>query len=361
MVKFLIAHGAHIEARDKEGHNALFWAVNFGQIVTTKYLLEHYGDKLLSGRVNLDHLVGAAINASPSHCAAEMAEECSILILRAMGSRAAPVLLITDGGKVPLLTCVIAIKRYSKKLIKAVLDSGADPNGKFIIGDVKFGSTIEAATFLDYLDAVEALLETKALNVVDVLTSLAYAVKNRHDSCIAALLRGGGVGTKFLSEELLSILVDSEVVRRYVGVVVPPFTLTTTLAKHINQLETTNALRFDDQRTMEYFYRQLPNRDGPLVRAYLSKLSALLTEAPSTTIKYAGEIRKIVIAAHVGSAKRIEDEKRGLRRAINELAKIVAREFDWYEVRCGLAGRRLVAQPLLAILVFHLRRGVRAS
>lgn len=340
MIKFLIEHGAHIEAQDNEGYNALFFAVNFGQVVTTKYLLEHYGDKLLGGRINLDHLVGAAINAPSSNCAAEMAEECSILILRAIGRRAAQILVPTDderdtyGIGIPLLTCLIASKKYSKKLIKAALDSGANPNGKFVFGGTNT-SMLFAAVALDHPDAVEALIETGAVIDGEVQIILAAAVElGKHDACIAVLLRGGAdvmTLSKELCQKLIHMVTDSEIVRKYLGVVVPPFALTTMLARHMNQLETLGALRFNDQRVIEYFDTQLPKLDGRIVQEHLSKLRGLLTEAPSAATKYAEEIRKIVVTAHVGSAKRIEDEKRGLRRAINDLARIVAREFDWYE------------------------------
>ena len=157
---------------------------------------------------------------------------------------------------------------------------------------------------------------------------------SKREATVNALLNGGADITlldKSIWPLIMELVTECQIIRKSLGVEMPSFTLTTALARHMNELEIFRALRFNEQQVIEYFEGQLPKPGARLDQAYLPKLGALLADAPSATTKYADEMRKIVVAAHVGSAKRIEDEKRGLRRAINELAKILARHFDWYE------------------------------
>src|SRR5713101_6162707 len=134
---------------------------------------------------------------------------------------------------------------------------------------------------------------------------------SKREATVNALLNGGADITlldKSIWPLIMELVTECQIIRKSLGVEMPSFTLTTALARHMNELEIFRALRFNEQQVIEYFEGQLPKPGARLDQAYLPKLGALLADAPSATTKYADEMRKIVVAAHVGSAKRIEDE-----------------------------------------------------
>jgi ankyrin repeat protein len=340
MTRFLIDRGALVEWQDKNSYNVLFYAAHFGQVDTTKYLIDNYRDKILG--VDLDKLISAALDLSPSRSVPpENAEACISVILQAIGPFATALMVrISDERSVPLLAWLIATKKYSNELIKIVVSAGADPNAP--LGS-DLGPALHAAVIANHPEAVEALIENGAA-VNAQYTSLSHHFPSplvlagtlKREACIAPLLKHGA-DISVLSDENIKALIamsdDSQSFCEHLGVMWPAFPLTTLYARHMHKLAVFHALRLGDAQILGYFANEHPNDVGRRRQpdAYLSELRTMLTEAPATATKYAELIREIVVAAHVGTAKRIEDEKRGLRRSINELAQTIAKNFDWYE------------------------------
>jgi quinoprotein dehydrogenase-associated probable ABC transporter substrate-binding protein len=174
-VRYLLAHGAHSDARDGEGYTPLIDATRFGFVDVAAFLADHKADPNLADRSGWTPLMWAAWGDKP---------ELVTLLVR----HGARLDAVDENGLTPL---AIASQNAKIKSAEALVAAGADVNAP--VG--KGGYTpLMLAAIAGSTDLATSLLargaQVNAMNPGGV-TPLMIAAANNHQNVVVLLLRSG--------------------------------------------------------------------------------------------------------------------------------------------------------------------------
>jgi quinoprotein dehydrogenase-associated probable ABC transporter substrate-binding protein len=174
-VRYLVAHGAAVDARDGEGYTPLINATRFGFVEVATYLVEHKSDANLPDRSNWTPLMFAAWDDSPP----------LVKVLIAHGAR----LDSTDNeGLTPL---AIAAQNGKAKAARALITAGADVNAPIAQGGY---TPLMLASVSGSSDLATLLIEHGAkVNATNPggVTALMIAAADNHSKIAELLLKSG--------------------------------------------------------------------------------------------------------------------------------------------------------------------------
>ncbi len=174
-VRYLLAHGAHPDARDGEGYTPLINATRFSFIEVATYLAAHKADVNLGDRNDWTPLVYAAWQDNP--------ELVSMLV-----KHGARIDVVSSEGLTPL---AIAAQNGKIKAAEALIAAGADVNAPVAKGGY---TPLMLAAISGSTDLTAALLDHGAqVNAVNPggVTALMIAAANNHPRVAEALLKSG--------------------------------------------------------------------------------------------------------------------------------------------------------------------------
>ncbi len=183
-VRYLLAHGAHPNAVDGEGHPALVNAARFGFMDVATYLVEHKADPNLTDPSGWTALMYAAWNDQP-----ELAK-----------------MLLAHGAKLDarendgLTALAVAVQNAKTKSALALLDAGADVNASMAKGGY---TPLMLASISGSSEVAAALIahgaQVNAANPGGVTALMIAAAGNR--SGVASLLIKSGANLDARSED----------------------------------------------------------------------------------------------------------------------------------------------------------------
>jgi quinoprotein dehydrogenase-associated probable ABC transporter substrate-binding protein len=174
-VRYLLSHGAHVDARDGEGYTPLINATRFGFIEVATYLVAHHADANLPDRSNWTPLMFAAWDDSPP----------LVTLLIGHGAKLDSA---DDDGLTPL---AIAAQNGKAKAAGALIAAGADVNAPVAKGGytplmlTSISGSRELASLL-----IEHGAKVNATNPGGV-TALMIAAADNHANVVELLLKSG--------------------------------------------------------------------------------------------------------------------------------------------------------------------------
>ena len=174
-VRYLLAHGAHVDAVDGEGHPALADASRFGFIAVATYLVEHKADPNLADRSGWTPLMYAAWNDQPALAKMLLAHGASLSAAD------------NDG----LTALAVAVQNAKVKAALTLMEAGADVNAPVAKGGytplmlASISGSSEVATSL-----IERGAKVNAANSGGV-TALMIAAAGNRSSLVGLLLKSG--------------------------------------------------------------------------------------------------------------------------------------------------------------------------
>jgi quinoprotein dehydrogenase-associated probable ABC transporter substrate-binding protein len=174
-VRYLVAHGADVNAVDGEGYPTVVSAARFGFMAVATYLIEHKGDPNLSDRTGWTSIMYAAWNDQP--------EMVNMLLAHGAKRDAAD----NDG----LTALAIAAQNGKAKAIDALIAAGADVNAVYAKGAY---SPLMLASISGSYDVASALIQHGAkVNATNPggLTALMIAAAGNRSSVVELLLKSG--------------------------------------------------------------------------------------------------------------------------------------------------------------------------
>jgi quinoprotein dehydrogenase-associated probable ABC transporter substrate-binding protein len=174
-VRYLIAHGAHVDARDGEGYTPLINATRFGFVEVATFIAEHKADVNLGDRNDWTPLLYAAWQDSP---------ELVGMLVR----HGAKIDAVDNNGLTPL---AVASQNNKTKAAEALIAAGADVNAPVAKGGY---TPLMLAAVSGSSDLATALISHGAkVNAVNPggVTALMIAAANNHQSVAALLLKSG--------------------------------------------------------------------------------------------------------------------------------------------------------------------------
>jgi len=174
-VRYLLAHGAHPDARDGEGYTPLINATRFSFVEVATYLAEHKADVNLGDRNDWTPLMYAAWQDNP--------ELVSMLM-----KHGAKIDVVAVDGLTPL---AIAAQNGKIKAAEALVAAGADVNAPVAKGGY---TPLMLAAISGSTDLTAALIDQGAkVNAVNPggVTALMIAAANNHPRVAEVLLKSG--------------------------------------------------------------------------------------------------------------------------------------------------------------------------
>jgi quinoprotein dehydrogenase-associated probable ABC transporter substrate-binding protein len=174
-VRYLLAHGAHPDARDGEGYTPLINATRFSFVEVATYLAGHKADVNLGDRNDWTPLMYAAWQDNP--------ELVSMLI-----KHGAKIDVVSIDALTPL---AIAAQNGKSKAAQALVAAGADVNAPVAKGGY---TPLMLAAISGSTDLTAALIDHGAkVNAVNPggVTALMIAVANNHPRVAEVLLKSG--------------------------------------------------------------------------------------------------------------------------------------------------------------------------
>ncbi|GAC1330748.1 MAG: quinoprotein dehydrogenase-associated putative ABC transporter substrate-binding protein [Steroidobacteraceae bacterium] len=174
-VRYLVRHGAHIDAVDGEGHPALVNAARYGFKSVATFLVEQKANPNLPDRSGWTPLMYAAWGDDPS--------------LAAMLLGAGAKLNATDNDGVTALA--IAVQNSKVHAARSLLDAGADVNAPVAKGGY---TPLMLASMSGSSEVVTSLIERGAkVNAANVggVTALMIAAAGNRPSIVGLLLKSG--------------------------------------------------------------------------------------------------------------------------------------------------------------------------
>jgi quinoprotein dehydrogenase-associated probable ABC transporter substrate-binding protein len=174
-VRYLLAHGAHVDAVDGEGYPTLVSAARFGFTAVATYLVEHKADPNQSDRTGWTPLMFAAWNDQP-----EMAK-----MLLAHGAK------LDAADKDGLTALAIAAQNGKAKSIDTLIAAGADVNAAVARGGY---SPLMLAAISGSYDISSTLIQHGAkVNAANPggVTALMIAAAGNRTSVVQLLLKSG--------------------------------------------------------------------------------------------------------------------------------------------------------------------------
>ncbi len=174
-VSYLLAHGAHVDARDGEGNTPLINATRFSFVEVATYLAEHKADVNLGDRNDWRPLTFAAWQDNPQ----------LVAMLIKHGAR---IDVVSSDGLTPL---AIAAQNAKIKAAEALVAAGADVNAPVAKGGY---TPLMLAAISGSTDLTSSLLSHGArVNAVNPggVTALMIAAANNHSRVAEVLLKSG--------------------------------------------------------------------------------------------------------------------------------------------------------------------------
>lgn len=174
-VRYLLDHGAHIDARDGEGNSPLINATRFGFADVVGYLLAHHADPNQTDLSNWTPLMFAAWDDDPA----------LVSLLIRHGARLDAK---NANGLTPL---AIAAQNAKVRAAQALVEGGADVNAPVAQGGY---TPLMLAAISGSSDLTNALLKHGAkINAANPggVTALMIATANNHETLVALLLKSG--------------------------------------------------------------------------------------------------------------------------------------------------------------------------
>jgi quinoprotein dehydrogenase-associated probable ABC transporter substrate-binding protein len=174
-VRYLVAHGAHLDARDGEGNTALINATRFSFVEVATYLAGHKANVNLGDRNDWTPLMYAAWQDNP--------ELVSMLL-----KHGATIDVVSTDGLTPL---AIAAQNGKFKAAEALVAGGADVNAPVAKGGY---TPLMLAAISGSSDLTAALISHGAkVNAANPggLTALMIAAANNHPRVAEILLKSG--------------------------------------------------------------------------------------------------------------------------------------------------------------------------
>jgi len=174
-VRYLMSHGAHVDARDGEGYTPLVDATRFGFVEVARFLVEHKADVNAGDRNNWTPLMYAAWGDNP--------ELVSVLVRYGAKVDAAD-----SDGLTPL---AIASQNGKLKAAQALVAAGADVNAPIAKGGY---TPLMLASVAGSSELAAALIEHGArVNASNPggVTALMIAAAGNHSSLAALLIKSG--------------------------------------------------------------------------------------------------------------------------------------------------------------------------
>jgi len=174
-VRYLLAHGAHVDAVDGEGHPALADASRFGFIAVATYLVEHKADPNRADRSGWTPLMYAAWNDQPALVKMLLAHGAS---LSAADS---------DG----LTALAVAVQNAKVKAALTLMEAGADVNAPVAKGGY---TPLMLASISGSSEVAASLIERGAkVNAANSggVTALMIAAAGNRSSVVGLLLKSG--------------------------------------------------------------------------------------------------------------------------------------------------------------------------
>jgi quinoprotein dehydrogenase-associated probable ABC transporter substrate-binding protein len=174
-VIYLIAHGAHADARDGEGYTPLINATRFSFVEIATYLADHKADANLADHTHWTPLMYAAWQDNPDLVAMLM-------------KHGAKIDAVNDDGLTPL---AIAAQNGKIKAAEALVAAGADVNAPVAKGGY---TPLMLAAISGSSDLTGSLIQHGAkVNAVNPggLTALMIAAANNHPTVVTLLIRSG--------------------------------------------------------------------------------------------------------------------------------------------------------------------------
>lgn len=174
-VRYLLAHGAHPDARDGEGYTPLINATRFSFVEIATYLAEHKADVNLGDRSNWTPIMYAAWQDSPG-------------LVTMLVKHGAKVDVVSAEGLTPL---AIAAQNGKVEAAEALVEAGADVNAPVAKGGY---TPLMLAAISGSTDLTTALIghgaQVNAANPGGV-TALMIAAANNHPHVAEVLLKSG--------------------------------------------------------------------------------------------------------------------------------------------------------------------------
>jgi quinoprotein dehydrogenase-associated probable ABC transporter substrate-binding protein len=174
-VTYLLAHGAHIDARDGEGYTPLINATRFSFVEIASALADHKADVNLADHTGWTALMYAAWQDDPDLVA---------LLMR----HGAKIDAVNSDGLTPL---AIAAQNGKIKAAEALVAAGADVNAPVAKGGY---TPLMLAAISGSSDLSSALIQHGAkVNAVNPggLTALMIAAANNHPTVVTLLIKSG--------------------------------------------------------------------------------------------------------------------------------------------------------------------------
>jgi quinoprotein dehydrogenase-associated probable ABC transporter substrate-binding protein len=174
-VRYLLAHGAHPDARDGEGYTALINATRFSFVEVATYLAEHKADVNLGDRNDWTPLTYAAWQDN---------SELVVMLMK----HGAKIDVVSIDGLTPL---AIAAQNGKIKAAQALVAAGADVNAPVAKGGY---TPLMLAAISGSTDLTAALIDHGAkVNAVNPggVTALMIAAANNHPRVAEVLLKSG--------------------------------------------------------------------------------------------------------------------------------------------------------------------------
>jgi quinoprotein dehydrogenase-associated probable ABC transporter substrate-binding protein len=174
-VRYLLSHGAHVDARDGEGYTPLVNATRFGFVEVATYLVTHKANANLPDRSNWTPLMYAAWEDSPP----------LVTLLIGHGAKLDSA---DDDGLTPL---AIAAQNGKVKAAGALIAAGADVNAPVAKGGY---TPLMLTAISGSRDLAMALIEHGAnINATNPggVTALMIAAADNHANIVELLLKSG--------------------------------------------------------------------------------------------------------------------------------------------------------------------------
>jgi ankyrin repeat protein len=174
-VRYLLGHGAHINAVDGEGHPALVNASRYGFKRIATYLVEHKADPNLADRSDWTPLMYAAWDDDP---------DLANMLLRA-GAK------LDAADRDGLTSLAIAAQNAKFKALRALVDAGADVNAPVAKGGY---TPLMLASISGSNDVAVLLIDHGAkVNATNPggVTALMIAAAGNRSSIVGLLLKSG--------------------------------------------------------------------------------------------------------------------------------------------------------------------------
>jgi quinoprotein dehydrogenase-associated probable ABC transporter substrate-binding protein len=174
-VRYLLGHGAHVDAVDGEGHPALVNASRYGFKSIATYLVQHKADPNLADRSGWTPLMYAAWDDDP---------DLANMLLRA-GAK------LDSAERDGLTSLAIAAQNGKFKALRALVDAGADVNAPVAKGGY---TPLMLASISGSNDVAVLLIEHGAkVNAANPggVTALMIAAAGNRSSIVGLLLKSG--------------------------------------------------------------------------------------------------------------------------------------------------------------------------